>query len=135
MNRDLARTLRKNLTETETFVWKRLRYRQIGGFKFRRQHPLGPFIVDFVCLERKLVLELDGGQHAERVEADAFRTRWLEQQGYRVVRFWNHQPFQEWDAIEQELWRLLTEEGSTPHPSSPPQGGRGPEFGGGHGDG
>ena len=90
-NRDRARELRTNQTPAERFVWYRLRYRQLGGFKFRRQHTLGPFIVDFVCLERKLVLELDGGQHADPTQADydARRTAWLIERGYRVYRLWN----------------------------------------------
>jgi very-short-patch-repair endonuclease len=124
-NRDRARHLRRNMTDTERFVWERVRYRQIGRCKFRRQHPLGPFVVDFACLERKLVLELDGGQHAERAEEDARRTAWLEERGYRVFRLWNFEAFQDWEATEQRIWELLQEGGDpTPHPNPPPQGGR-----------
>ena len=113
-NRDRARHLRTNMTDTERFVWQRIRYRQIGGFKFRRQHPLGSFIVDFVCLERKLVLELDGGQHAARAEEDARRTAWLQERGYRVFRVWNVEALQDWEVAEQKIWELLQE--PTPHP-------------------
>ncbi len=113
-NRDRARALRTNMTDTERFVWQRIRYRQIGGCKFRRQHPLGSFIVDFVCLERKLVLELDGGQHAERAKYDEDRTAWLAVRGYRVFRLWNNEAFDNWDGVAERLLALLT--GATPHP-------------------
>ncbi|MDY3561724.1 DUF559 domain-containing protein [Gemmata sp. JC673] len=108
-NRDRARQLRMNMTDAERFVWYRIRYRQLGGFKFRRQHPLGPFIVDFVCLERKLVLELDGGQHAERVAEDARRTQWLNERGYRVFRLWNIDAFREWEGAAERIGLLLLE--------------------------
>src|SRR5687767_1293675 len=84
-----ARTLRKNLTDAEQRMWNYLRLRQLDGVKFRRQQPLGAFIVDFVCFERKLIVEVDGGQHSERCVYDENRRRWLEGQGYRVLRFWN----------------------------------------------
>ena|SRR5438874_2110197 len=122
MNRDRARELRKNLTDTERFAWYRLRQRQLGGHRFRRQVPLGQYIVDFVCLERRLILEFDGGQHAERVTYDEQRTRWLERQGFRVMRFWNNEVLQEWEAVEQVILEAL--EKATPHPNPPPQGGR-----------
>jgi very-short-patch-repair endonuclease len=82
--------LRKDLTDAERRLWAVLRARQLDGFKFRRQHPVGPFIVDFVCLERSLVIEVDGGQHAEN-PGDAMRTRWLAEHGWRVLRFWNNE--------------------------------------------
>ena len=90
MLRDLARTLRKNMTDAETFVWKRIRQRQIGGYKFRRQQELGPYIVDFVCLESRLIFELDGGQHAEQVEADAERFLKIRRQALRIPVFEQH---------------------------------------------
>jgi very-short-patch-repair endonuclease len=110
-NRDRARELRTNMTPAERFVWYRVRYRQLGGFKFRRQQTLGPFIVDFVCLERKLVLELDGGQHAEpeRAEYDARRSEWLAANGFRVYRLWNIEAFKEWDAAAERILELLHE--------------------------
>ena len=108
-NRDRARELRRNMTEAEKFVWYRIRRCQLGGFKFRRQHPLGPFIVDFVCLERKLVLELDGGQHAEpeRADYDARRSAWLKERGYRVYRIWNGIATSEWEGVAERIWQLL----------------------------
>ena len=82
-----ARTLRKNLTDAEKRLWQKINRRQIGAFKFRRQHPIGEYIVDFVCLERHLIVELDGGQHAAQVAYDDQRTAWLKSRGYRVLRF------------------------------------------------
>lgn len=87
----LSRKLRRNATDAEKRLWSALRHRQLGDTKFRRQHPLGPYIVDFFCLERGLVVELDGGQHAAQREADAKRDDWLAAQGFRVLRFWNHE--------------------------------------------
>jgi BirA family biotin operon repressor/biotin-[acetyl-CoA-carboxylase] ligase len=89
MANERARALRRNLTDAERKLWHALR-RDALGVNFRRQHPIGNYIVDFVCLDRKLVIEADGGQHAEAQAAhDAARTAWLEQQGYEVLRFWN----------------------------------------------
>src|SRR5256885_13522969 len=88
-NRDLARELRRNMTEAEKKLWSRLRERQIGNQKFRRQAPLEGYIVDFLCIEKGLVIEVDGGQHAERTAQDKERTEKLEAAGYQVLRFWN----------------------------------------------
>ena len=85
-----ARDLRRNPTVAEQRLWHRLRGRQLDGFRFRRQVPVGPFIVDFLCVEARLVVELDGGQHGEDSGEDGRRTAWLVAQGYRVVRFWNN---------------------------------------------
>src|SRR5262245_18964946 len=116
------------MTDAERFAWQRLRYRQFGGHKFRRQMAMGPYVLDFVSLEQKLVLELDGGQHAEQVEEDKQRTLWLEGQGFRVLRFWNNEVLKGWEAVAETIWRHLEDPGpATPHPSPPPQGGRGPD--------
>jgi very-short-patch-repair endonuclease len=85
-----ARTLRKNSTDAERLLWKHLRSRQMGAHKFRRQHPIGVYIVDFICLEKKLIIELDGGQHTKQVEYDEKRSVWLKERGYSVLRYWNH---------------------------------------------
>ena len=85
-----ARSLRKTPTDAEQKLWTVLRRQQIEGHRFRRQHPIGVYVVDFVCLAEKLVVEVDGGQHAENIHADAKRTAWLELRGYRVLRFWNN---------------------------------------------
>jgi very-short-patch-repair endonuclease len=104
---DRVRHLRQNMTEAEQFVWKRLRSRRFAGYKFRRQMPIGSYIVDFVCLDKRLVVELDGGQHAEQRQYDGRRTAWLTSQGFRVRRYWNHEVFEDWDAIEEDLWNAL----------------------------
>jgi very-short-patch-repair endonuclease len=91
LQKSRARTLRKSLTDVENKLWSQLRGRQVSGVKFRRQHPIGPFIVDFCCVERGLVVELDGSQHAERNAADERRTRLIERSGYRVLRFWDNE--------------------------------------------
>jgi very-short-patch-repair endonuclease len=87
----LARTLRKKESDAERKLWSKLRSRQFINLKFRRQHPIGKYIVDFVSLEKKIVIEIDGSQHMEphNSENDRQRTAWLESKGYRVIRFWN----------------------------------------------
>jgi len=84
-----ARRLRKNPTNAELRLWSRLRNKQLAGYGFRRQAPIGPYIVDFVCFSEKLVIEVDGGQHAG-TDKDQRRTDWLKSHGFRVLRFWNH---------------------------------------------
>jgi very-short-patch-repair endonuclease len=89
MPNDRARDARRHPTTAEAALWQLLRNRRFAGYKFRRQHPVGPFIADFACLALRLVVELDGSQHVERV-ADVGRTEWLESEGWHVVRFWNN---------------------------------------------
>ena len=84
-----ARELRRNSTETERVLWRQLRGRELAGYKFDRQVPIEPYIADFVCRSRKLVIELDGGQHKQQRVEDEQRTRWFNSKGYRVLRFWN----------------------------------------------
>lgn len=86
----IARRLRKNTTDTEQIIWKHLRSRRFSGHKFRRQVPIDNFIVDFICIERNLIIEIDGGQHGLQIHNDARRTAHLESRGFRVVRFWNN---------------------------------------------
>jgi very-short-patch-repair endonuclease len=109
MPSDRARKLRKDLTEAERFAWAKLRDRRFADYKFRRQVPLGSYIIDFVCFEKKLIVELDGGQHAEQQHYDAQRTEWLQTQGFRVLRFWNHEVLQDWEVVEEAIWRGLQE--------------------------
>ncbi|MCK8601984.1 endonuclease domain-containing protein [Desulfoferrobacter suflitae] len=97
--KEKARALRKNQTDAEKLLWRHLRNRQLAGRKFRRQHPIGPFVADFVCLECGLIVELDGGQHSVQVEKDEARTKYLESNGFKVVRFWNNQVLGEIEAV------------------------------------
>jgi very-short-patch-repair endonuclease len=107
-NRSRARKLRKELTDAEQALWQRLRYKQLDGHKFRRQQPLGPYIVDFACFEKRLVIEVDGGQHAEKPLIDAKRTAWLTSQGFRVVRFWNNDVLNSIESVLAVIQEKLT---------------------------
>ena len=121
-----ARSLRKNMTDVERLLWQRLRDRQLGGFKFRRQHPIGPFFIDFVCLEKKLVVEVDGGQHAKNVEVDVKRSYYLKERGYRVLRFWNNEVLEESESVLSViLSSLLKDDPPHPDPLPPKVGGEG----------
>jgi very-short-patch-repair endonuclease len=106
--------MRKNPTDAERLVWRQLRGRRFAQFKFRRQAPIWHYIVDFVCFEKQLILELDGGQHteAEQQAWDATRTAWLERQGFTVLRFWDHDVLEDWEAVEQLIWQQLHREKS-----------------------
>jgi very-short-patch-repair endonuclease len=89
----LPKELRKRQTDAEGWLWHRLRNRQIEGFKFRRQHRIGHYVVDIMCLEKKLIIEIDGGQHNEVLNQarDRMRTNWLEKEGYQLLRFWDNE--------------------------------------------
>ncbi len=116
LRRTRARELRRRQTEAERRLWSRLRGRQVMGAKFRRQHPLGPYIVDFCCPEARLVIEIDGGQHAQQTRADAFRTRTIEELGYEVIRFWNNEVLAETDAVLECIERKLRARRAGPRP-------------------
>jgi adenine-specific DNA-methyltransferase len=122
MQKKRSRNLRKNATEVEIRLWRYLRARRFESFKFRRQRPIGPYIVDFVCLERGLVIELDGGRHSESQDYDQRRDAYLERAGYRVVRFWNNDILQNIDGV---LQTIDTELRRDPHPNPLPQAGEG----------
>lgn len=94
-----ARNLRKNLTPAERKLWQVLRRRQISDVRFRRQVPIGPYIADFCCLERRIIIEIDGGQHARQADADKRRTRWLGDRGFAVIRFWNNDVLQNLEGV------------------------------------
>ena len=100
-------------------MWQRLRDRQLSGLKFRRQHPIGPFIVDLACVERKLVVEIDGGQHAVTEEGDLRRTDYLEREGWRVLRFWNNEVLLHTEAVLNRI--LLVVAGGAPSPCPLPR--------------
>lgn len=104
-----ARRLRKNMTDAERVLWGRLRRRQMEGCRFRRQCPIGPYIADFVCLDRMLVIEVDGGQYAGEQERDAERSHWLERNGFQVLRFWNHEVLVQTDAVLEAIRAQLME--------------------------
>jgi very-short-patch-repair endonuclease len=101
-----ARTLRADETEEEYFLWSDLRNRRLNGHKFARQIPLGSFVVDFLCREKHLVIELDGGQHCES-EHDTRRTKWLNVNGYSVIRFWNNEVRLEREAVLETILAVL----------------------------
>ena len=121
MNASNARQLRKNPTEAEQALWKHLRLCRLGEYKFRRQQPIGWYIVDFVNFEKRVVIELDGGQHSQQVDYDAERTAWLNAQGYLVLRFWNNQVMKEVEAVKAAILQVLEDGGNTtPHLISSP---------------
>jgi len=102
--RQRARELRHPQTRAEAILWRHLRDRRLKGLKFRRQHPIGRFIVDFCCPEHQLVVEIEGDTHAAQTEYDAARTEWLEMQGYRVIRFTNQEVYRQLPAILEAIW-------------------------------
>ena len=101
-----ARQLRITMTDAERRLWSELRGRPLQGYKFRRQHPLGPFVVDFVCIEHRLVIEADGGHHADSND-DRRRTAWLKRRGWRVMRFWNNDIRANPEGVQDVIWRAL----------------------------
>jgi very-short-patch-repair endonuclease len=112
-----ARTLRSSSTDAEALLWAQLRGRRLSGFKFRRQFPISAYIADFVCVESKLIIEVDGSQHADHVEYDAHRTEILAKNGFRVVRFWNNEVLFQMSGVLLEILRQL-EAPPSPQPLS-----------------
>jgi very-short-patch-repair endonuclease len=102
-----VRTLRKNPTDAERLLWKRLSRRQLAGFKFRRQHSVGPYICDFACLDGSVIIELDGSQHVEQSDYDARRDSFLRSHGFRVLRFWNKDVLAQPEAILETIFEAL----------------------------
>jgi very-short-patch-repair endonuclease len=129
--RDFARGLRRRPTDAERRLWARLRDRRLLGAKFARQVPFGLYVVDFRCRERKLIVELDGGQHAACVDYDAGRTAVLEGLGYRVLRFWDHDALGNTDGVLQRIAQALRSAPTRPSPRPSPQRGEGEGRGGG----
>ena len=129
---NFARRMRKTSTDAEIRLWRILRSRALSGFKFRRQHPIAGYILDFYCMQEKLAVESDGGQHAdpEAVEYDKERTRRLNDLGIRVVRFWDNDILKSSDACAGEILRHLEEGRPSPQPSpgGPGEGVRGRAF-------
>ena len=117
-----AQLLRKNQTDAERQLWRYLRNKQLAGFKFRRQHKIGVYIVDFVCPEKSLIVELDGGQHLEQFAYDLKRTGYLQLEGYQVIRFWNNEVINELEMVLEEIIRKLE---GLPSPRPSPRRGEG----------
>ena len=116
-----ARTLRQNTTEAERRVWQILRLHQMKGYKFRRQVPIGRYIADFVCHEARLIVEIDGGQHDRSSPREAERSGFLQDQGYRILRFWNNEVLANLDGVHETIAADLG--GITPTQTLPHQGG------------
>ena len=126
MKRVRIKQLRSNMTDAERRLWYRLRAHRFLDLKFKRQAPIGPYVVDFICFECRLIVEVDGGQHAGN-EADRRRDVWLKSEGYRVLRFWNDDVLKRTDAVLGEVARAVEDiplpARSARHPL--PQGERG----------
>ena len=117
---NIAKILRKRPTEAEKFMWRYLKSRQLEGLKFRRQEPIGNYVVDFVCYEKKIIVEIDGGQHC--AERDGNRNRWLESQDFKILRFWNTEVLKNaqgvWEVIRKNCLSC-----DSPSPAPPVKGG------------
>ena len=118
----LAKRLRRNSTDAESVLWQRLRGRQLAGLKFRRQATVGPYVVDFLCAEARLVVEADGGQHSEA--RDAERTAFLNARGVAVIRFWNNDILANTDGVLASIM-IAAEERQEPSPNPLPHAGDG----------
>lgn len=118
-----AKALRKNMTDAEQALWRHLRAHRMDGQKFRRQQPLGPYILDFVHFGARLIVEADGGQHHDSAK-DAVRDEWLRSQGFTVLRFWNNDILQNTEAVLEVILKEVAK--TAPSPPAPlPQGERG----------
>ncbi|MDP2784932.1 MAG: DUF559 domain-containing protein [Sulfurimicrobium sp.] len=116
---EFTRTLRTQQTDAENLIWSLLRNRRLGDAKFRRQHPLSPYVLDFYCHEARLAIELDGGQHLEN-EGDIQRDAWLKQHGIRVLRYWNNDVLAQTESVLEDIWRALQDAGVIADAPSPP---------------
>ncbi len=101
----VAKSLRQSSTRAERLLWRNLRAKQMKGFKFRRQEPIGQYVVDFVCFEKRIVIEVDGSQHMAEVDRDKERERWLRGQGFTILRFWNNEVLRNLEGV-LEIIRL-----------------------------
>ena len=124
MMKERAKECRRNRTDAENRMWYYLRNRRLSGYKFVRELVISNYIADFVCREKKIIIEIDGGQHMAAVQYDLMRTKYLERNGYKVIRFWNNEVFQDIEAVMDSILNIIN---TVPHesPSSPtllPQG-------------
>jgi very-short-patch-repair endonuclease len=111
---EAARRLRRDMTEAEKAMWRLLRARQLAGYKFRRQEPIGRYIVDFACFSPRVVIEIDGGQHADATAYDERRTQFFLHEGFQILRFWNDEVLENRDGVCARILGVL--DGDTPHP-------------------
>lgn len=116
---NFAKSLRQSQTDAEQLLWSKLRNRRLSGHKFRRQMPIGSYVADFVCMSARLVVELDGGQHAADVEHDGRRTELLKTEGYEVIRFWNNEVLQNMEGVLTVILQTI-ERRQTPSPQPSP---------------
>jgi very-short-patch-repair endonuclease len=124
-NAGIAKRLRRNQTDAERVLWFRLRDRRLRGLKFKRQVPIDRYVVDFCCADARLIIELDGGQHATRILEDANRTEILAAMGYLILRFWNNDVLQNIEGVLEEILNTLEQQRSEPpHPDPLPFGER-----------
>ncbi|MDB5501283.1 MAG: (cytosine-5-)-methyltransferase [Tardiphaga sp.] len=118
MTRNNAKVLRTNMTDAERRLWYLLRAHRFAGFKFKRQIPIGRYIVDFVCRAERLIIEVDGGQHADSSQSDRTRDLWLEDQGFRVLRFWNNEVQNNTDGVLEVILEHFGRSSRTPSPGA-----------------
>ena len=107
LGKDMARALRRDPSDAEQKLWEKVRGRRSYNLKFRRQYPIGPYVADFCCIEAQLVIELDGGQHAEAVARDRERTHFIEGAGFRVIRFWNEEVLREMEYVLERIGQAI----------------------------
>jgi len=115
-----AKALRAEQTPAELYLWYHLRAHRFMGLKFKRQKPMGPYIVDFICLERGMIIEVDGGQHGDHVAYDHRRDQWLASQGLTVLRFWNHDVLNRMEMVLERIRQAVEKPSSPVQPPSPP---------------
>ena len=118
----ITKNLRKRPTEAEKLLWRRLRVKQMEGLKFRRQQPIDNYVVDFVCFDKRLVIEVDGGQHAVEKQKDVRRDNYLRKHGFKVLRVWNNEVLQNIEGVLGEIMKNCL---NSPHPPSPQPSPRG----------
>jgi very-short-patch-repair endonuclease len=116
----VARQLRLENVPAEKLMWRVLRNRALGGFKFRRQHPIGPYFADFSCVECKIVVELDGETHLGREAPDRDRTKWMEAEGWQVLRFWNNEVYDELESVKEAIYQACMKRLADCEAPSPP---------------
>jgi very-short-patch-repair endonuclease len=109
---ETARRLRREQTPAEQVLWRHLRTKRMCNVKFRRQHPIGPYFVDFCSIQRQLIVEIDGSQHADQSAEDEVRSSFLKSYGYRVLRFWNNQVLENTDEVLVEIEKFLSTDSS-----------------------